>query len=82
MSFCWKFSIETNLICCIIQSEKNSTTLTSRLASSTLSKTTNKYSNAYSIIVKNTSHEVSGKIAAVNEPQENLPSSDVMSIDQ
>ena len=43
---------------------------TSSIASSTLSKTNNKYSNAYSTSVKNKSHEVSGKIAAVNEPQE------------
>ena len=62
--------------------KENSATLTSSIASSTLSKTNNKYSNASSTSVKNTSHEVSGKIAAVNEPQENLPSSDVMSIDQ
>ena len=62
--------------------KENSATLIASIVSSTLSKTTNKYSNASSTSVKNTYHEVSGKIAAVNEPQENQPFSDVMSIDQ
>ena len=80
MSFCWKLKpIE---YVALFNLKENSATLTSSIASSTLSKTHNKYYNASSISVKNTSHEVSGKIAAVNETQENQPSSDVMSIDQ
>ena len=62
--------------------EYNSDVLTSSIAYSTAVKTKNKAYTEYSTSVKNTPHEVSGKIAAVNEAQENEPSSDVMSVDQ
>ena len=52
------------------------------IGSSNVSKTKNKYSTASSNSVKNISHEVSSKISAVNESQENEPNSDVMSINQ
>ena len=47
----------------------------------TIVKTNKKYSTAYYTSVKNKYHEVSGKITAVNETQENEHYSDVMSID-
>ena len=60
----------------------HSSTLTTSIASSNIVKTNNKASTEYSKSVKNTSDEVSGKISAKNEPQDNEPNYGVISIDQ
>ena len=62
--------------------QEHSAELTVIIASSNISKKKNKASMSSSTSLKNTSHEVSGQIIAVNKPQENEHSSDVMSIDQ
>ena len=56
--------------------------LTASIDSSTVAKTKNKYSTTTYTSVKKTSHEVSGKITAVNEPQENESYSYLMSINK
>ena len=62
--------------------KNHSAALTAIIASSNVLKTKNKASNAYSTSVKNTSNEVSDKIAAANELNESEPNYDVMPIDQ
>ena len=53
----------------LFKRKENSAALTSGIASSTVVKTKNKASTATYTRVKNKSHEVSGKITAVNENQ-------------
>ena len=55
---------------------------TASIASSTVAQTNKKSSSTSSTSVKNTSHEASGQIVSVNEPQENEHSSYVVSIEQ
>ena len=58
-----------------------SASLTSSIVSIKVSKKKNNYFDASSTSIKDTYYEVSGKIAAVNEPQENKSNSDVIFID-
>ena len=59
-----------------------SAALTEIISYNIVAKSHNKCSNISSTSVNNTYNEASGKIAAVNEPQENEHSSNVMSSDQ
>ena len=66
----------------LLKHKKHSDANTESIAFSTVAKTNNKASTEYSKSVKNTSDEVSGKISAKNEPQDNEPNYGVISIDQ
>ena len=53
----------------LLKHKKHSDANTESIAFSTVAKTNNKASTTTSKSVKTKSHEVSGKITAVNEPQ-------------